>query len=156
MPKRRSVHGLPIVVPGLLRRSPAVDRSASLASTRDLATPTGASFVPSLSHGRAVGTIAQSERSRIPRHVVQNGNLINNKIHRSVEEQRRRRRSKDEIPSSPPSDYTDMSRFFVFYVGVKVIVLPGHWPSLSLSLLSAKWIFRNVICCAARSETFLR
>lgn len=112
----------------------------------------GASFVPFLSHG----SVAQSERSRIPRHVVQNGNLINNKIHRSVEEQRRRRRSKDEIPSSPPSDYTDMSRFFVFYVGVKVIVLPGHWPSLSLSLLSAKWIFRNVICCAARSETFLR
>jgi len=73
--------------------SPVVDRNASVASTWDLAIPIGLlSFSLSL--------FPTSARSRISRDVVQNGSVINNKIHRSVEEQRRRR-SKDEMPSSP-------------------------------------------------------
>lgn len=52
---------------------------------------------------------------------------------------------------------SDISRFFILYVGMKLwIVLPGHWPSLSLSLLSVKWTFRNIICCAARSRTIVK
>lgn len=62
--------------------------------------------------------------------------------------------TKVEIPSSTRLITLISPALFVLYVGMNVIVLPGHWPSLSLSLLSAKWIFRNVICCAARSKSF--
>lgn len=148
--------GRPIVVPGPLLVAPLiVDLSASLRlPTRDPASSDrGCSHLGYLSlslrargHTHSAptgysGRIPRGSRADVTRRRMR---VINNRSIRPIGKSNDVDHTKDEIPSRrpPTSDYTDISRFFVPYVGMKVIVLPGHWPSLSLSLLSAKWIFQ--------------
>jgi len=144
VPKRRSVHDLPIVVPGLLRRSP----DARLLRIDGLIPRFRGSDRASLSllsrHVRSPDLDDRGSRRRLIEEYV-----INNTIRRSgwsndgdVARRMRYRRRFVRL-------HRYLSHFRTLRWHESHSVLPGHWPSLSLSLLSAKWTFRNVISCAA-------